>query len=192
MVAELKPQREEISRAAVVERVEAYIQDDETPNRAFALVYDEIVDAGDLEALATLHGVNLVGDIWRKWNLEHRPAAIARRTAVPVSPRFITGTVRPTQPSGRVHDPEIIRESLLDSRYRIDGDYYRFGEMNKALCLKLAQQYRKAAVEDEHKSRHIRAVAEALGEGETVEQKFTEDQLMRLFKIATPAGNMLA
>lgn len=196
MVAQLNPpQSDEMTRASVIERVQAYIEDGKTPNQAFADVYEEIANAGELEALARLHGSKLVGDLWRSWNIEHRPAAVSRTISRPVAPSLLTvsnGSGRPmAAPPSRVVDLTPLRETL-ESLYKIDGSWIRLGDMDNKACIKVADQYRTAAIADEHKSRHMRAIAAALKDGETVSQKLSEQELMRLYRITKPSGNTLA
>jgi hypothetical protein len=183
----------DLARADVIERVQAHIENGKTPNEAIADVYAEIELAGELEALARLHGHNLVGDIWRTWNISHRPAAVSRTVSRPAQPSLVTSNARPVAavPPARVVDLTPLRETL-DSLYKIDGRWVRLGDMDAKACIKVAEQYRTAAIADEHKSRHMRAIAAALKEGETVSQKLSEQELMRLYRITAPPGNTLA
>jgi hypothetical protein len=193
MVAELKPQAEDMTRALVIERVQAHIEAGKTPNEAFPLVWEEIERAGELEALARLYGHNLVGNLWRTWNISHRPAAVSRTISRPVHPTVVTARdISPSpMPPARVVDLKPLRETM-ESLYKIDGRWVRLGDMDAKACLKVADQYREAAVADEHKSRHMRALAAILKEGETVSQKLSEQELMRLYRITQPPGNTLA
>jgi hypothetical protein len=198
MVAELQQSADEMTRALVIERVQAYVEDGKQPTEAFSLVWEEIEQSGDVEALARLHGVNLVGTIWRSWNIAHRPAAVARTIARPVHPVTVTGhegvhgEVLPPAPiAARRIDLALVRETL-DSQYIVDGQWVRLADMTATQCLKVADDYRGRAIADEHKSRHMRAIAAGLKEGETVGQKFTEREVMRLYQICMPPGNTLA
>lgn len=196
MVADLRTAADEITRALIVERVQAYIDAGKQPLEASAAVWEEIKAEGAVETLALLYGYRLVSEIWRGWNLSHRPAAVSRTMTKPVHPSMVTaqaveGEVIRPQPSPRVVNLALVRETL-DSRFVIDGQYVRLGDMNAAQCIKVADQYRTAAVADEHKSRHMRAIAATLKEGETVEQRLSEQELMRLYRISKPPGNVLA
>ena len=194
MVAQLNdPHVDAITRALVIERVQAQIDAGKTPNEAFVDVWEEIEQAGEVEALARLHGTKLVADLWRSWNIAHRPAAVSRTVTRPVSPSTLAlrGDVLPPAPPARVVDLTPLRETM-ESLYKIDGKWVRLGDMDSKACLKVAEQYRDAAIADEHKSRHMRAIAAKLKEGETVEQALTEQELMRLYRISAPPGNTLA
>lgn len=194
MVAQLnEPHVDDLTRALVIERVQVRIEAGETPNEAFVNVWEEIEQAGEVETLARLHGTKLVADLWRSWNIAHRPAAVNRTGSRPVHPSTIAvrGDVLPPAPPARVVDLKPLRETL-DSMFKIDGRWIRLGDMTSKMCLKVADQYRAAAIADEHKSRHMRAIAAALKEGETVEQKLSEHELMRLYRITQPPGNTLA
>lgn len=198
MVAELKYADEDLTRALVIERVQAHIENGTQPNAAFARVWEEIEAAGQIEALARLHGVNLVGDLWRTWNIAHRPAAVARSIARPVHPSAVTtrdaiqGEVfAPRVVAARRVDLAMVRESL-DTQYSVDGAWVRLADMTAAQCLRVAEDYRSRAIADEHKARHMRAIAACLTEGETVGQKLSEREVMRLYRVSAPPGNTLA
>jgi hypothetical protein len=193
MVAQLNPpQADEITRALVIERVQAKIEDGMEHGAAFVAVWEEIENEGRVETLARLYGAKLVADLWRAWNITHRPAAVARTIARPVPPSLVAarGEVIPSPPPRRV-DLTLVRETL-DAEYKVDGAWVRLGDMDRVACLKVADQYRSAAIADEHKARHMRAIAAALKDGETVEQKLSEREVMRLFAISKPPGNTLA
>lgn len=194
MVAQMhEPHPDELTRALVIDRVQEKIEAGKTPNEAFVDVWEEIEQAGEVETLARLHGTKLVADLWRSWNIAHRPAAVSRTVSRPAHPSTIAlrGQVLPPSPPARVVDLKPLRETL-DSMFKVDGRWIRLGDMDSAMCLKVADQYRAAAVSDEHKSRHMRAIAAVLKEGETVEQKLSDQELMRLYRITAPPGNTLA
>lgn len=184
------PQADTLTRAEIIDRVQSLIEAGKTPNEAITEVWEEIEASGAVEALARLHGAKLVADLWRGWNISHRPAAVARTISRPVPAEVVRGQVLPAPPPARVVDLTLVRETL-DSKYKIDGIWVRLGEMDNRACLKVAEQYRSAAIADEHKSRHMRAIAAALKDGETVEEKLSERELMRLYKLSAPAGNTL-
>lgn len=193
MVAELKPQANDMTRATVVARVQVLIDDGASPNAAFAQVYEAIEQAGELEALARLYGSTLVGMLWRGWNLENRPAAVTRSIRKPVPPTRIEafGQVVAEAP-GRVVNPEMLREtSMLDAQYKLNGEWVRLRNMDKTLCHKAFEQYRSAAVADEHNAQYFRALEAALKENEKVADRFDEAQLIRLFKIAKPVSRQI-
>lgn len=198
MVAELEQTADDLTRALVVERVQAYVGGGKQPGEAFALVWEEIERSGQVESLARLHGVGLVGMLWRSWNIAHRPSAVARTITRPIAPSAVTaresvqGEVLPPSPvAARRVDLGLVRETL-DSQYLVDGQWVRLFDMTAAQCIKVAEDYRGRAIADEHKSRHMRAIAAGLKEGETVGQKFTEREVMRLYRISAPPGNTLA
>lgn len=188
---------DDLTRALVIERVQAHIDDGKQPTEAFALVWEEIEREGRIETLARLHGVNLVGMLWRSWNIAHRPAAVARTVVRPIHPAGVTahdgvrGEVLPPVVAPRRIDLALVRETL-DSQYLVDGWWVRLADMTAAQCLKVADDYRGRAIADEHKARHMRAIAAGLQEGETVGQKFSEREVMRLYRICQPPGNVLA
>lgn len=196
MVAELHAEHDEITRALVIERVQERIDAGKQPLEASAEVWEEIKAEGNVETLALLYGYRLVSEIWRGWNLAHRPSAVARTITKPIHPSAVTaraveGEIMRPQPIPRVVNLTLVRETL-DSRFVIDGHYIRLGNMTAEQCIKVADQYRSAAIADEHKSRHMRAIAAKLKEGETVEQALSEQELMRLYRISKPPGNTLA
>lgn len=188
-----EPHVDDLTRALVIERVQARIEAGETPNEAFVNVWEEIEQAGEVETLARLHGTKLVGDLWRSWNIAHRPAAVIQTTSRPVHPSSVavSGQVVPPRPPGRVVDLKPLRETM-ESMFKVDGRWIRLGDMTAKHCLKVAAQYRAAAISDEHKARHMHAIAAALKEGETVEQKLSERDILQLYKISLPPGNTLA
>jgi hypothetical protein len=197
MVADLKQAAEDLTRALVIERIEAYVEDGKQPSEAFALVWEEIERADEVEALARLHGVNLVGMIWRSWNIAHRPSAVARTMTRPIHPVGITtrgsttGEVLSPPVASRRVDLALVRETL-DSKYLVAGQWVRLADMTAAQCIAVAEDYRSRAIADEHKARHMRAIAACLTEGETVGQKLSEREVMRLYRVSAPPGNTLA
>ncbi len=186
MVAELAYEQREITRASVIALVQEHVDGGMEPNEAFARVFADIEAEGRLEDLARLHGVNLVGTIWRSWNIENRPAAVARTVRKPNEPVLsVVGS--------RVVEPEVLRErSLLDSMHRIGGHWVRVADMCKPACLEVFKQYRKAAIADEHNARFYRALAESLADGQRVADQYDEARLMKLFNISKPPGQTLA
>jgi hypothetical protein len=193
MVVNLQTQQREVTRAEIIERVEALISDGQQLTEAAAAVWEQIEAAGEIEAVARLVGHRIIADIWRNWNISHRPAAVARTVTRPTAPRLVTastGDILPPAPRPRVVDLTLVRETL-DSKFTVDGKLWRLGDMTKDICMKVAEQYRNAAIADEHKSRHLRVIASKLEGDETVEQKLTEQEVMQLYRISVPAGNML-
>ena len=192
MVAQLNAPADDLTRALVIERVQAKIENGMTPNEAFVAVWEEIEQAGEVETLARLFGTKLVADLWRAWNIEHRPAAVSRTITRPVHPSTVAvhGQVMPPAPRPRVVDLKPLRETM-ESLYKVDGRWIRLGDMDSAACLKVAAMYRAAAISDEHKARHMRAIAAGLKEGQTVEQKYSERDLIQLYRVALPPGNTL-
>lgn len=195
MVADLKDDAaDEITRALVIERVQEKIDAGTPPPEAFVAVFEEIKLAGRIEDLALIHGHRLVAELWRSWNIAHRPAAVARTLSRPITPGLITavsGDVIPPAPPARVVDLRLVRETL-DSQYIVNGRYVLLRHMKETDCLNVAEQYRDTSIAAEHKSRHMRAIAHILKDGGTVEEKLTERELMRLWRITEPPGNTLA
>lgn len=195
MVAQMnEPHPDEITRALVIERVQAKLADGIDHGAAFAAVWEEIEREGQTETLARLFGVKLVADLWRAWNITHRPAAVARTISRPVAPSLVaarTGEVIPVPPQPRRIDLTLVRETL-DAEYKVNGTWKRLGDMTSGDCLVVAEMYRAAAIADEHKARHMRAIAAKLEDGQTVEQVLSEQQVLRLYRISAPPGNTLA
>lgn len=195
MVAQLMPAVSPISRADIISAVQARIEEGAEPNAAFSQVFEDLDARGQLEALARLHGVNLVGDIWRKWNLENRPAAVQGRVAKPVMPVRMTPVLlddeqrapASTRFNRPVHSTEGMRErSMLDALYKINGEWVRLGGMDNAACERMFKQYREAAKADEHNARYFKAMAAKLPDGKIVQDVFTDEMLMRLYKTCQP------
>lgn len=195
MVAQLMPLAEPMTRADIISAVQARIEEGAEPNAAFAQVFEDIAARGQLEALARLHGVNLVGEIWRKWNLENRPAAVQRTVTKPVVPLRVTPVLLDdeqrapvsTRFSRPVHSTEGMPErSMLDALYKINGEWVRLGGMDSATCERMFKQYREAAKADEHNARYFKAMAAKLTDGQVVQDVFTDEMLLRLYKTCQP------
>lgn len=200
MVAELAPRAIEVTRAGLIDAVEREIAEGVSPNLAFSRVFDEIDRQGGLEALARLHGANLVGSVWREWNGKNRPGNLSR-TATGQRPPMLAaigsdGRVSAGPPQPRI-DAQLLREnSLLDGMYPIlPGTWVRLRDMTAEQCEAMFEQYRAAAVTDEHNARYFKALAVGVGKAgaeKTVAEVYSEAQLMRLFNSCRPAGNTLA
>lgn len=194
MVVAAETQVREMTRADIIARVQEKIDVGMQPPAAFVAVYEEIDREGDIEALARLHGSGLVAMLWRGWNLENRPAAVSRSIRKPLHPTRIGpfGAVT-AAPAPRVVNAEMLREtSMLDAQYKLNGEWVRLRNMDKALCHKAFEQYRSAAVADEHNAQYFRALEAILQEkGGKIEDHLGETELIRLFKIATPTSRQI-
>jgi hypothetical protein len=200
MVTELKEQQDQeeqertLTRADVVARVQEKIDAGETPNAAFSLVFDDIVNERLLEALVALHGADLVGRIWRTWNMANRPAAILRTLARPVQPSPVVRPAR--QPLGPppppVHDlAPLLERPLLNGLWKLGDEWVRLGDMDNGTCHKVFEQYRKAALGKEHYAQFFRALEAGLGDGAKVEDKYDDALLIRLFKRTKPVSRQV-
>jgi len=194
MVAQLKPRTREITRESLGEWVQEYIDGGMEPLEASAAVSEEIKRDGLQDALLEMIGAaRIIHDVWRQRNIRNRPAALIGkpRTAPVVVDEAPRAAVAPPAPRPRVVNVRMVRETLLDGRYHIGGRSIRLGDMDSGLCLKAFQQYRTSAISDEHNARYFRALAESLGDGERIEDKFDDAKLMNLYELCKPSGNTL-
>lgn len=192
MVANLQSDPNEVTRENVSIWVQTLVDRGVQPDEAFRQVYERLEHAGQLEDLARIHGATLVGMIWRPWNSALRPANVGFEfrqitpdsSPSPAQPR--QRSVTATAPPPVLPMPTLAARSLLDVMYKVGSEWVRLGDMNKVFCHAVFKQYRASALSDEHNARYFRALEEALGDGEVVGQKFDDEKLMRLYRIAKP------
>lgn len=194
MVANLQSDPNEVTRESITACVEGYISSGEQPNDAFRKVFEDLDLTGRLIDLARLLGPHLVGEIWRSRNSALRPANVGfefRRPSTPTTdmsdvPQRRVPVTTVASPSPVLPIPTLAAKALVDGLYKIGGQWVRLGDMNKALCHAAFKQYRASAMSDEHNARYFRALEEALGEGEVVGQRFDDEKLMRIYRLAKP------
>lgn len=190
MVAELKPQPREISKAKVAEWVQEYIDGGMAPEAATEAVCAEIEQEGLYSAFFAVFAQHIVYACWKQANRDVRPGRLLRVT----DPGDPTPAIR-VLPSPemarqrRVHDPKPLTEerSLLEAQWKVGDQWYRLGDMDRALCGAAGQHYVHRAKANATYARFFKALTESLASGQTVRQKYDHTALMALYKQADAA-----
>jgi len=195
------PAPSELTRSDIVAAVQDRIADGASPNAAFVAVYAEIERAGQVEALARLHGAQLVGMLWRQWNGANRAGPVSRSGQQPIvyvrpalvgdRPDADPAILDAAEPR-RVIDTSLLRKtSLLDCQYKLGDEWVTLRFMTRRQCLMAFGSYRSDALGFEHSAQYFRAIAEKLDETQHVGDVFDEPMLLRLFKICKPASRQI-
>lgn len=175
MVAELKPAA--LTRRDVVTLVANYVRQGMTAQTAAAQVIADVRGLGQQEALIDAIGAEALVLLWR---------GDAVKPVEAIRPKIVPPTPASAVPLQRRVNLEALygNASLVEGMYQIDGTWRRIGDFDKAGCRAAAQWFKSQALENAHNARYFHALAQALNGGETVRQRFDDDGLMRLWKIA--------
>lgn len=160
-----------LTTEAISRWVQAYIDQGMKPIAAANAVIHDVCESGLQEDLLLLIGPSPVCLLWMQSKRgTHRVPAPAPPVLMHVAaPRRVDTAQLQTS------------TSLLEGLEKVGDSWVRIGDLTGAQCREVARQLKTKALEVAQNARYYHALGQALKDGETVRQRFGEDDLIRLF-----------
>lgn len=129
---------------------------------AAGTVAARIVREGHAEAAISEFGTMMVRDFWRQHNRNERRSAAL--------------------PGERRVDAEALRESMLESLYKIGDEWVRLGDCDASACREAQRWFAKQAEGSLREAYMFGKLADTLKKGQVVRSRFDDEQLRGLLQ----------